>query len=209
MIDVITTTIHPEMLPICAHLVGNQTVPVTHTISHDKARPRASALGTLLTRCSAEFFAIVDDDDFIPPDFLARHIQNLRDYPDASVSRELVSRVYHASGRYSILREPRTFQTFSLYRIEIAPIMLDELIYRRKSGAQLTEAPLLSPSSCVIMRGFMDHPETGNMDRAGKPKNASPEFYPHKDPDGRVLEFWLESDSEAIDLYRRRQTMWA
>ena len=194
----VTTTIRSEMVDICAWLMKRQTVPVDHVIHFPDSgedRGRWGELHHALARAGqADYFMLVDDDDYIGPQYLERCLERIG---RSGVYGEIPSRVYHVSGRrYGEGRKrTRLFSTFSLFADRHRKVVLEEL--RSKQPALMLE-PILrgAPTpqhaeDLVIIRGAMRDPATAIT----RKKNIDATVYPEEDPDLSVLKAWVGDDA--------------
>lgn len=189
-IDILTTTIRPEMIAHCKWMFDRQDVDaeLNHTIHVALNRigtrdHRLACLKTLMEKSTADYFMIADDDDYVGPGFVRRCLDRIG---TADVYGEIPTRVYLMTGAYGEGTDRTTlFRTFTLYR---------------KGFNAITPSDHHGPfaDDLIIIRGMMADPGTSITER----KNTYDEkHWPNLDPEYDKLQEWLAKDPTAFDRY--------
>lgn len=190
-VDILTTSVRPEMMPLCAWLWDHNRLGVgadtCHRVRQDPGKSRAATLKGMVAASTADFFILADDDDYIAPGYLRRCLDRIS---DAEYYGEIPERYYLMTKPYGgaygeSTKRPMLFQTFTLYRRGGNPFN-----GKKRYGPHTTDL--------IVMRGLMADPSTAITTR----KNTySPEHWPALDSGNTKLREWLADDPGAFDRY--------
>lgn len=203
-VDVLTTTIHPELVDHCKWMVARQKgADVRHLINLSKRSsvrtPRddkCAAQHRLLEESDADCFLFADDDDYIPPNFIRDRLNDLGDN-DQGYSGVIPTRHYLLNhGAYATGKaRKRCFLTFVLFRGDT----IKQRILSALRGERRLHHVGSHSSEIIVMRGVMADPRTSMTMK----NTYSRRYYPNRDKTRTILREWLQNDPEAFDRYMR------
>lgn len=192
-IDVLTTSAHPEMLPHWQWLLDRQTTDAEIVPHWSQARTkgdkndRARSLAYLVTDSTADYFAMMDDDDHCDENWLARALDNI----DGGMYGERCYRAYllhkPAWGEMQTPR-PEPFLTNMVFAKRHKRFALDLIFGKTK----LTKREWPLSDGWVIMRGLM----TSGDGITARKNRYTDKHWPHVDTDDRAkLREWVGDEA--------------
>lgn len=205
-IDVLTTTVYPEMREHAEWLIDKQDYegPTRHLIATGPpvgGRTARYGLQTeLLKKSDADLFMFADDDDYLPSWFIRRCVSELR---DGDVYGMIPDSIYFLRARAygDGTKRDRLFITFTIYQGRVRESVLramessDPPAAMSRILAAHTHPPI-SPN-LIIMRGMMDDPSLAITARKNR---LDRKVFPRDDPYLVKLE---EFSGKDVGVYRK------
>lgn len=203
-IDILTSCANPEMEQWCRGMVRRQNYDgeINHQMyvtdrKGDKDE-RWLAFADLVHANDSEYFLMMDDDDYVAPQYLRHCITLIK---DTDCYGELPSRTYNlrVRGWGEGRGRDKLFTTFVVFHDRSRKMVVDAM---HKASPAHELAPFLKSQvknlvhtpRLVVMRGMMDKPEQAvttrkNMDDAS--------VWPNKDLKFETLKEWVDEEAFA------------